>query len=165
MLTVKFRRNSQLHRLLSTQRTDFIIGTRSTEERVKLLIVRDLLRLGWEVSFKADQSAYYTADVYDKQVVKESMQIKRQVSLLKHRQMVRATSILLDSHLADGSEVWNSKINPVHRSLQNARATQMFSGFFDSIGHRLTANTLDVGLSCSSAIIACRNDPLSELRR
>ena len=112
MLAVKFRRNSQLHRLLSTQQTDFIIGTRSAEERVKLLIVRDLLRLGWEIRFKSDEVLITPPISYDKQVVRDSMQIKRKVTLLKHAGWIKDHAELARRNLVDGREVWTSKINP-----------------------------------------------------
>ncbi len=48
MLDIQFKRNSPLHKLLSEQQADFLIQAKSPQEKVKLLIVRDLLRLGFE---------------------------------------------------------------------------------------------------------------------
>jgi Druantia protein DruA len=129
VLTVKFRRNSQLHHLLSTQRTDFTIGTRSPEERVKLLIVRDLLRLGWEVTFKAEEVLITPPSSYDKQVIRDSMQIKRKVALLKHAKWLEDHVDLARLSLGDGSEVWNSKINPVLEVCRTQEQLRLFRFF------------------------------------
>jgi hypothetical protein len=129
MLAVKFRRNSQLHRLVSTQHTDFVIGTKSAEERVKLLIVRDLLRLGWDVRFKADEVLITPPGSYDKQVVRDSMQIKRQACLSKHRTWITEHGDLPQLHLSDGVKVWESKIEPVIEVCRTQEQLNIFRFF------------------------------------
>ena len=129
MLAVKIRRNSQLHRVLCNQQTDFVIGTKSAEERVRLLIVRDLLRLGWEVSFRADRVLITPPACYDKQVVKDSMQIKRQVSLSKYTNWIEEHSNLSRVHLADGSRVWKSRIEPVIEVCKTQEQLNIFRFF------------------------------------
>ena len=129
MLTVRVRRNSHLHRVLSDQETDFVIGTRSAEERVKLLIVRDLLQLGWDINFKADRVSITPPAAYDKHVVKESMQIKRQVSLSKHRNWIAEHSNLARLHLSEGSKVWKSKIEPVIEVCRTQEQLNIFRFF------------------------------------
>jgi Domain of unknown function (DUF4338) len=113
VLTVRVRRNSQLHKVFSDNQPDFVIGTRSAEERVKLLIVRDLLQLGWEVNFKTDRVLITPPASYDKQVVKASMQIKRQLSLSKHANWISAHAELAGLNLADGNRVWKSRVDPI----------------------------------------------------
>ena len=106
MLDIQFRRNSPLHKLLSEQRADFSIQTKSPEEKVKLLIVRDLLRLGWEMNFKANRVLIRPPDSYDKQIVKDSMQVKRQESLTKNAEWIGEHIELARQNLADGASVW-----------------------------------------------------------
>jgi len=113
MLDIQFKRNSPLHKLLSEQQADFSIQTKSPEEKVKLLIVRDLLRLGWEMNFKANRVLIRPPGSYDKQVVKDSMQIKRQESLTKNAAWIREHLELARQNLADGALVWKSNIEPV----------------------------------------------------
>jgi uncharacterized protein DUF4338 len=129
VLTVKVRRNSQLHRVLSDQRTDFVIGARSAEEKVKLLIVRDLLRLGWEVNFKRNKVLITPPASYDKEVVRASMQIKRQVSLSKHAAWIKEHAESCRKSLADGSKVWESKIEPVIEICKTQEQLDLFRFF------------------------------------
>jgi Domain of unknown function (DUF4338) len=113
MLDIQFKRNSSLQKFLSEQRTDFPIQTKSPEEKVKLLIVRDLLRLGWEMNFKVNRVLIKPPESYDKQIIKDSMQIKRQESLTKHAAWISEHLDLARQNLADGAWVWESSIEPV----------------------------------------------------
>src|SRR3972149_1480483 len=113
MLDIQFKRNNSLHRLLSDQRADFAIRTKSLEEKVKLLIVRDLLRLGWEMNFKASRVLIKPPDSYDKQTIKDSMQVKRNESLTKNKEWIGKHIDLARRNLADGALVWESNIQPV----------------------------------------------------
>lgn len=113
MIDIQFKRNSPLHKLLSEKRADFSIQTISPEEKVKLLIVRDLMRLGWEMKFKANRVFIKPPDTYDKLIVKDSMQIKRQESLTKNTTWIREHLELARQNLADGALVWESSIEPI----------------------------------------------------
>jgi hypothetical protein len=129
MLTIPFRRNSHLHRVLSDQRTGFSIGTRSPEEKVKLLIVRDLLRLDWEIDFKANCVLITPPAFYDKQVVKDSMQMKRRESLAKHATWIGKHAELAKANLADGAAVWKSGIEPVVEVCETQAQLDVFRFF------------------------------------
>lgn len=154
MLTVRVRRNSQLHRVLSNPRTDFVIGARSAEERVKLLIVRDLLRLGWDVAFKTNNVLITPPAFYDKEIVKASMQIKRQVSLSKHAVWIKDHAESCLKSLADGSKVWESKIDPVIEVCKTQEQLDLFrffrfywsSPYSEYVGRRIKLLIRDKGL-------------------
>jgi hypothetical protein len=113
MLDIQFRRNSPIQKFLSRQRNDFPIQTKSPEEKVKLLIVRDLLRLGWEITLKANRVLISPPESYDKKIIKDSMQIKRQESLTKYTAWISQHLELARQNLADGALVWKSGIEPV----------------------------------------------------
>ena len=129
MLTVKVRRNSQLQKVLSDHSTDFVIGTRSREERVKLLIVRDLLQLGWDINFKVGRVLIRPPAAYDKRVVRESMQVKRQASLWKHRKWISNHRNLPELHLSEGRRVWESTITPAIEVCQTQEQLDIFRFF------------------------------------
>jgi hypothetical protein len=128
-LTVNVRRNSQLHKVLSTQKTDFVIETRSPEERVKLLIVRDLLRLGWEIKFNPNKVLIAPPGSYDKQVVRDSMRMKRDITLLKHATWIKEQEKFGRLNLADGSEAWKSKIDPILEVCTTQKQLDIFRFF------------------------------------
>jgi len=77
------------------------------------LVVRDLLRLGWEMNFKANRVLIRPPESYNKQVIKDSMQIKRQESLTRNAAWIREHLELTRQNLADGALVWKSGIEPV----------------------------------------------------
>ena len=112
MIDIQLKQNTHLQKILSGEKSDFTIQTRSPVEKVRLLIVRDLLRLGWEMTFKSNRVLIKPPDAYDKQIVKDSMQIKRQESLAKNAKWIDKHHALMRQNLADGGLVWNSKIEP-----------------------------------------------------
>jgi hypothetical protein len=126
MLDIQFRRNSPIQKFFSKQRTDFPIQTKSPEEKVKLLIVRDLLRLGWEMTFTANRVLIKPPDTYDKQVIKDSMQIKRQESLAKYATWISEHLEIARQNIADGVLVWKSGIEPVIEVCQTQAQLDIF---------------------------------------
>jgi len=113
MLDFQLRRNSTLHKILTEQKTDFSAQTRSLEEKVRLLVVRDLLRLGWEMNFQSNRVMIKPPALYDKEIIRESMQVKRQESLTQNAEWIQQHIELARQNLADGNAVWKSKIEPV----------------------------------------------------
>lgn len=126
MLNIPFRRNSHLHKLLSDQGAAFSVGSKSPEEKVRLLIVRDLMRLGWEITFKENSVLIKPPASYDKQVVRDSMQIKRQESLAKHIEWLRDHEEIVQQNLADGKSVWDSNIQPVIEVCESQKQFNVF---------------------------------------
>jgi hypothetical protein len=129
MLRIPFRRNSHLHKVLSQQGTVFSIASKSPEETVRLLIVRDLMRLGWEITFKSNTVLITPPAAYDKQVVKDSMMIKRQESLVKHDEWIRDHSEISQQNLADGDLVWKSSIEPIIEICETQEQLDIFRFF------------------------------------
>ena len=129
MLNIPFKRNSHLHKLLSDQGTVLSIGSKSPEEKVRLLIVRDLMRLGWGIIFKSNSVLINPPAFYDKQIVKDSMQIKRLESLEKHAEWIKENAGLAQQNLVDGSLVWNSSINPVIEICETQKQLDVFRFF------------------------------------
>ena len=113
MLDIRLKQNSFLKKILIEERNDFSIQTKSYAEKVKLLIIRDLLRIGWEIRLKTDRVLIRPPKFYDKQIVKESMQIKRQELLLRNEDWINKHIGLAKRNLADGAAVWESKIDPI----------------------------------------------------
>ncbi len=154
MLDIHFRHNSHLHKFLSEQRADFSIQTRSPEEKVKLLIVRDLLRLGWEMNFKTNRVLIKPPDSYNKQVVKNSLQIKRRESLIKSAHWISKHLELARQNLADGDLVWKSSIDPIIEVCETQKQHDIFrifrfywsSPYSEYVGRRIKLLIRDNGL-------------------
>lgn len=95
------------------QKHDFAIATKSPEEKVRLLIIRDLLRLGWQMNLSGRRVLIKPPEHYDKQVIRDSMHVKRQESLVEHREWIDSHLKFARQNLADGPTAWNSSIEPV----------------------------------------------------
>jgi len=126
MLNIRFRPNSSIHRLIAQQGADFSVCTRSPEERVRLLIVRDLLRLGWEMNFQANRVLIKPPIYYDKKVIKDSMQVKREESLTNNTEWIKKHLPLAIRNLADGAKVWKSSIDPVLEICESPQQLDLF---------------------------------------
>src|SRR6058998_2625692 len=102
MLSLQVRSNSKLHRLLSTRDLALSVNARSPEEKVKVLILRDLLRLDWQVSFQANRVSLTPPASYDKEVIRASMEVKRREQIQKHSSWLKSHSHLALRNLACG---------------------------------------------------------------
>ena len=112
MLSLQVRSNSKLHRLISARDFTFSIDTRSPEEKVKVLILRDLLRLDWQVSFQSNRVSLTPPASYDKDVIRSSMEIKRQEKIHKNSGWLAAHLHLAQTNLADGATAFASEVQP-----------------------------------------------------
>jgi len=145
MLNIQLRRNSSLHRVLVEQERDFTIETKSPAEKVRLLIVRDLLRLGWEMTLSPSRVVIKPPVQYDKQVIRDSMQVKRHESLMQHAVWVANHLQLARQNIADGRSVWNSSIEPVFEPCETQEQLDIFrvfrfywsSPYSDYVGRRV----------------------------
>ncbi|MEE9910554.1 MAG: DUF4338 domain-containing protein [Deltaproteobacteria bacterium] len=129
MLVIQFNRDSNVHRILSNQSIDFNILTESPEEKVKLLIVRDLLRLGWEMDFKSNHVLIKPPALYDKKIIRDTMQIKRNELFATHSDWIGKHIELIQQNLADGVSVWKSKIYPVIEICETQKQFDIFRIF------------------------------------
>lgn len=102
------------------------VCTRSPEEKVRLLIVRDLLRLGWEMNFQANRVLIKPPSNYDKKVIKDSMQVKREESLAKNAEWIKKHLPAANQNLADGVDVWKSSIDPVVEICESPKQLDLF---------------------------------------
>ncbi|MGA3286738.1 MAG: Druantia anti-phage system protein DruA [Bacteroidota bacterium] len=126
MLSIKVRSNSQFHRLRTTRDYALSLNARSLEEKTKLLVLRDLLRLDWQVNFDSDSVLLTPPVEYDKEIIRASMDVKRQEQILKHSDWLKKHIHLAHRNLAFGSQVLESKITPV---IEVCRTQEQFDLF------------------------------------
>lgn len=129
MLDIQYKPDSVIQSFIFERNDDYLIQTNSLEEKVVLLVLRDLLRLGWEITFKTNRIAIKPPQYYDKQVIKSSMEIKRQEAITKNRAWIDKHTELARENLADGNEVWRSEITPVIEICQSQRHFDIFRIF------------------------------------
>ncbi len=154
MLSIQLRRDSPLHRFLSEHRQDAAVCVRSPEEKVRLLIVRDLLRLKWEMDFKGSKVTISPPPSYDKQVIRDSMRVKRDELLEENSLWINRHLEVARENLADGALAWQSDIEPVVEVCQTQMQLDLFrmfrfywsSPYSEYVGRRVKLLIRDNGL-------------------
>jgi len=102
------------------------LHTQSAEEKVTILVLRDLLRLGWQVNFSSDKVTITPPSSYDKDVIKSSMQIKRQEQILKKSDWIAAHLSLARKNLAEGTSALASRIEPIIEVCETKKQFDLF---------------------------------------
>ena len=145
MLDIQYKPNSLIHQFIFEQKDEYLIQTKSPEEKVILLILRDLLRLGWEVSFNKNKIVIKSPEFYNKQIIRSSMEIKRQEAISNKRSWIDGHLWLAKENLADGNDVWQSEIIPIIEICQTQTQFDTFrifryywsSPYSEYVGRRL----------------------------
>lgn len=154
MLSLKVRSNSKIHRLISTRDYSLSVETNSPEEKVKMLIFRDLLRLGWQVTNQSNKVSITPPAVYNKEVIRASMEIKRQEQIQKYSDWIDNHLPLVKDNLAKGVDVIQSKIEPIVEVCETDEQFELFracrfywsSPYSDYVGRRIKLLIRDASL-------------------
>jgi len=91
---------------------DFI-NTSDNLEKLKLLIIRDLLRLNWIFKFQNNHITITPPEIYEKRVIQELMYSKRFNMILKNKEWIDKHYKYAISNLANGIDVYHSEIQPI----------------------------------------------------
>ncbi len=154
MLSLQVRRNSKLQQLLSTRDYGLPITTRSPEERVKILILRDLLRLDWQVTFEANRVTLAPPVSYTKEVIKTSMHFRREEQIYKNASWIKDHINLARENLATGTAAINSKVDPIVEMCTTQEQFDLFrvcrffwsSPYSEYVGRRIELLVRDASL-------------------
>ena len=114
------------------------------EERVRLLIIHNLLRLGWDMDFKDSKVHIAPPHSYDKEVIRESMQVKRQAACEESASI----KDILNSQEECRKWYRGLAIDNMARVIETCKTQKQLDLFrvLRSIGHLLTASMLDAGI-------------------
>lgn len=83
------------------------------EERVTLLLMRDLIRLGWRLKSNSTTSFEFSPpDNYEKDIVKEAMAYLRNDIIDRNSEWIKKHTELAQANLGRGSDVLRSSISP-----------------------------------------------------
>jgi len=126
----------------------------SLEDKVKLLIIRDLLRLNWQVMFEKDKISISPPEVYEKKVIKKMMAIKKNEIIKKNIKWIRNNIDLARSNIADGKDILGSEIYPEIEVCNSSEQHSLFrilrfywsSPYSDYVGRRLKFIIRDAAL-------------------
>jgi hypothetical protein len=130
------------------------VATSSLEEKTKSLIVRDLLRLNWKIALGPGKILITPPATYDKDIIKDSMVVRRQEILEKNRRWIKEKTAFARENLANGEDVLRSEIKPCIEVCDTQKSLDLFrfyryswsSPYSDYVGRRIRFLIRDEGI-------------------
>lgn len=160
--------HADLDRIVN-ENIDLNINCESLEEKVRLLIFRDLFRLNWTWETNGQNIICSPPKHYDKWVVQKAMSIKRE-EIIKENQLWIANHLeLARANLAAGTDALRSSITPVIEVCETQKQHDIFrifryywsSPYSEYVGRRLKLIIRDAGLPNKPVIgIAALGSPI-----
>jgi len=140
--------------------SDNLIETKDSEERVKLLLIRDLFRLNWNIEKTRNKLVISPPSYYNKKIIKKSMNVSRQQILEKNNEWIKKHIDLAKKNLAQGRDVLKSKILPRIEVCETKKQNSIFrifryywsSPYSEYIGRRIRLLIRDDGIDGSPII-------------
>jgi hypothetical protein len=147
----------------------FSLNGKTPEQRVKLLILRDLNNLGWNIEFGKKKIEVIPPEMYDKETIRQAMSIKRQEIININSDWINKHVNIARANLADGRMVMCSKIDPIIEVCETQKQKDLFrilryywsSPYSDYVGRRIKFIIRDNGLPNKPVIgIAALGSPI-----
>ena len=140
--------------------SDNLIETKDIEERVKLLLIRDLFRLNWNIEKSRNKLVISPPSYYNKKIIKKSMNVSRQQILEKNNEWIKKHIDLAKKNLAQGRDVLKSEILPRIEVCKTKKQHSIFrifryywsSPYSEYIGRRIRLLIRDDGIDGSPII-------------
>jgi hypothetical protein len=105
---------------------DNIPRTRSLSNRVILLLVRDLLRLGWSFRTNRDKFELVPPTNYEKEIIKEGMSFTRDATITGNRQWIEKHIDIGRKNLTTGFNALKSEIKPIIEVCNTQKQKDLF---------------------------------------
>jgi len=155
MLNIKNRLNVASRDFLFQKNPIDTIPIKNIEEKVLLLILRDLMRLGWSIHFEKENITIKPPEFYDKETIKKAMSFRREEIICKNKKWIDSHIELARKNLADGYEAWNSEIIPSFEVCETQEQFDLFrvyrhywsSPYSEYVGRRIKIIVRDLALS------------------
>ena len=139
------------------------------DEKVKILILRDLWKLGWHIDFNDNKIQVVPPSEYDKATIKHAMSIKRDEIIQKNQKWIEKHLPKAQSNLADGKDVLKSRISPIIEVCEKQKQHDLFrilryywsSPYSEYVGRRMRLIIRDNALPNKPVIgIAALGSPI-----
>lgn len=138
----------------SNEQVTFNLKGKSKAEKVKLLILRDLVNLNWSVNFKAGKVEVQPPTSYDKETIRSAMAVKRHEIINQNRKWIDKHLPLAKKNMATGLEALYSKIDPIIEVCETQKQHDLFrifryywsSPYSEYVGRRIKLLIRDKGL-------------------
>jgi len=140
--------------------SDNLIETKNSEERVKLLLVRDLFRLNWSIEKSRNKLVISPPSYYNKEIIRQSMSVLRQEILRNNREWIEKHIDLAKKNLAQGKDTLKSEISPLIEICKTQKQHDLFrifryywsSPYSEYVGRRIRLLIRDEGIDSSPII-------------
>lgn len=138
----------------SKEQVTFNLKGKSKAEKVKLLILRDLVNLNWSVNFKGGKVEVQPPISYDKETIRSAMAVKRHEIINQNRKWIDKHLPLAKKNMATGLEALYSKIDPIIEVCETQKQHDLFrifryywsSPYSEYVGRRIKLLIRDKGL-------------------
>jgi len=161
----------KLNQNVSAQTETFrlITGPNSLEKNIRLLIIRDLMNLNWEIRFGNKKIEVIPPKFYDKETIKQAMAIKRHEIISLNRNWIDKNIDYGRKNLANGIDALTSNIEPFIEICETRKQHDLFriyryfwsSPYSDYVGRRIKLLIRDKGLPNKPIIgIAALGSPI-----
>jgi hypothetical protein len=170
MIQISFDKKPQE---ISHQKVDdfvhFDLRGKTIEDKVKLLTLRDLWNVNWQIQNKGRKIIVSPPDNYTKDTIREAMAMKRLEYLHNNRKWIREHIKLAHQNLASGFDVLKSSIKPVIEVCETKKQKDLFrilryywsSPYSEYVGRRIRLLIRDHGLPNKPVIgIAALGSPI-----
>lgn len=153
----------------SNEKVSFNLKGKSKADKVKLLILRDLINLNWSINFKRGKVEVLPPASYDKETIRTAMGVKRQEIINQNRKWIDKHLPIAKKNMATGLEALYSKIDPVIEVCETQKQHDLFrifryywsSPYSDYVGRRIKILIRDKGLPKKPIIgIAALGSPI-----
>jgi len=139
---------------------DNLIATQDSEEKVKLLLIRDLFRLNWHIEKSRNKLVISPPSSYNKEIIRRSMTISRKEILNKHKEWIEKHIDLARKNLAQGKNILKSEILPRIEICKTQKQHNLFrifryywsSPYSEYVGRRIRLLIRDDGMDNSPII-------------
>ena len=153
----------------SIEAIDSNFDNKPIEEKVKLSIMNDLLRLDWKIEFRDDKIEVTPPEYYDKDIIRQSMSVKRHEIICNNKIWIDKHIDYARHNLADGASVLQSKIRPIIEVCEKKSQHNLFrifryywsSPYSEYVGRRIKLIIRDAALPSRPVIgIAALGSPI-----
>lgn len=147
----------------------FNVSKKSLKERVKLLILRDLINLNWSINFNGKKIEVSPPAEYNKDIIKEAMAVKRREIISANKGWIEKHLPYARKNMATGFQALYSKIDPIIEVCETPKQHKLFrvfryywsSPYSDYVGRRIKLLIRDKSLPNRPVIgIAALGSPI-----
>jgi len=157
------------HLLPSNQENGIQVEYADIEDRVKALILNDLLKVNWQIKINSNKIEVLPPKSYDKQTIVSTMSVKRREIIDLNKEWIFKHLDLARENLASGPSVLKSSINPVIEVCHTQDQHDLFriyryywsSPYSDYVGRRIKLIIRDCAIPNNPVIgIAALGSPI-----